>query len=366
MAPVAPDSVRVTGGSLNPLEAEVKVMWWTSVQQDAIVYKVYRDGTLLSFVPSVETQYSDVTAVIGEKYEYCVVASDMVGGQSAPVCDPEEGGRIIFAPIDVSATDGIYIDKVKITWEDVSAINTGYSIRRDASEIGTVGANTLWFDDTSAVPEVVYSYDVVATVTGGYESAAATDTSGWRGVILPPKNVSASDGQYIDRVRITWENQAPDTMVYVVYRDGDSLGETAANATSYVDSTVAFGVTYTYCVATKEPETLTGIPAAGVGSNGPIMTESVQVCDEGGTGLAAPGEVSASDSTYDDRIRITWKDNSKFEDGYEISALRVGRYDGGRHHARQRHALRRFHGGARCRVHLPRARGEQSGRCVAG
>jgi hypothetical protein len=318
MAPIAPTWVKATGGSLSPLETEVKVTWSTSVQQDAIVFKVYRDGTLLSFVPSVETQYSDVTAVIGDTYEYCVVASDMVGGQSAPVCDPEEGGRIIFAPIDVSATDGIYIDKVNITWEDVSAINTGYSIRRDAAEIGTVGANTLWFDDTSAVPEVVYSYDVVATATGGYESAAATDTSGWRGVILPPTNVSASDGQYFDRVRITWQNQAPDTMVYAVYREDSLLGVTAANATSYVDSTVVYGVTYTYCVAAKEPETVTGIPAAGVGSNGPITTESVRMCDEGGTGLAAPGAVSASDSTYDDRIRVTWKDLSDFEDGYEV------------------------------------------------
>jgi hypothetical protein len=319
MAPVAPDWVKATGGSLNPREIEVEVTWSVSVPQDAIVYKVYRDNVLISYVSSDERKFSDTTAEIGETYSYCVSAEDMFAQESARVCDPVEGGRIIFAPTGVSATDGTYVDKVRIEWVDMSTINTGYSIRRETEEIGTVGPNVKLFDDRTADPEVVYSYDLVATVTGGYESAAATDTSGWRGVILPPKNVSASDGQYLDRVRITWENQAPDTLVYAVYRDGSPLGETAANATSYIDSTVVFGVTYNYCVATKEPETLTGIPAAGVGSNALSTTESVQVCDQGGTGLAAPSAVSASDATYDDRIRITWKDNSDFEDGYEIS-----------------------------------------------
>jgi hypothetical protein len=139
------------------------------------------------------------------------VVKDMNGVESAPVCDPEEGGRIIFAPIDVSATDGIYTDKVKIAWEDVSAINTGYSIWRNAAEIGTVGANVVvrrpisgaW----SSIRTTWWPQSRATTVRGG------VDTSGWRGVILPPKSVSASDGQYIDRVRITWENQAPDTMV---------------------------------------------------------------------------------------------------------------------------------------------------------
>ena len=62
----------------------------------------------------------------------------------------------------------------------------------------------------------------------------------------PPSAVSAAVG--VDRVSLSWSPSTDDTAVdhYVVNRDGALLGGTAS--TSYIDTTVAAGTTYTYTV----------------------------------------------------------------------------------------------------------------------
>ncbi|MGD8413889.1 MAG: hypothetical protein PVF33_06640, partial [Candidatus Latescibacterota bacterium] len=112
-----------------------------------------------------------------------------------------------------------------------------------------------------------------------------------------------------------------------VYRDGELIAQPDSGVTSYddTDPTLVSGGTYTYCVAVKLREGATGVPmAAGMQTSGPGGDESARVCDEGGAGLDPPGAVSASDTTYDDRIRVTWRDRSDFEDGYEISRWAFG------------------------------------------
>jgi hypothetical protein len=127
--------------------------------------------------------------------------------------------------------------------------------------------------------------------------------SGFRGVILPPLQVSASDGEYADRVMITWMDQADNDSGYNVYRNDSLIATTDADVGSYEDSTAEFGTTYTYCVRTLGADSI----------------ESIPICDDGGRGiLPAPAGVAASDSTYDDRIEITWQDPSALEDGFEM------------------------------------------------
>ena len=209
-------------------------------------------------------------------------------------CD--NGGRIIFAPPpgSVTASDGEYTDHVEIRWVDISSINTGYTILRESSPIGTTGPNTTFYRDSTATAEVVYPYDVIATVTGGYESAPEGDT-GWMGIILPPINVEASDGQYLDWVRITWDGQAPDTLWgYYIYRNDELIDSTDANVTTYDDTGAVLGETYTYCVATKGSGVMRGEKDPGfeeLAKTRRVGAESVKICDEGGRSLDAPGAV---------------------------------------------------------------------------
>ncbi len=297
-APPEPDTVIATDGTF---EDHVQVMW-SNAGLDAVVYKILRDGTPLSVASSMDSLYLDYAAVPGTVYDYCVVVKNMWGEESAPKCD--SGSCVIFAPRDVRASDGEYDQFVRVTWTDVSAVEAGYRVKRDDILIGQTGANAGLFDDTTAVPgsENTYNYEVIAFDALARESEARGD-DGFRGLILPPLYVSASYGEYVDSVRITWTDQATDETGYRIYRDSALHDSTLADVTSYTDTSPVPGTEHDYCVATK-----------GVGS-----IESIWVCAKGGVGiLPAPSGVAASDSTFDNRVEITWQDNSSNEDGFEI------------------------------------------------
>jgi hypothetical protein len=276
---------------------------WESVDRDAIVYRIERNGVLLSLASSDDVLYADTTGDPATVYEYCVIVSDMMGGVSPKTCD--DGSRILFAPELVTASDGNYDQFVRVSWTDVSTIEAGYIIERDNTEIGRQSANATVFNDSTAVPETVYQYDVITFDSEANESEPAGD-DGFRGVILPPLAVTASYGEYADHVRITWIDQAGKDKGYNIYRDDvpdAPIGSVPVDSESYEDSTAVSGVVHSYCVTTK-----------GTGS-----IESIRICDEGGIDiLPPPTNVSASDSTFDDRVEITWEDPSDLESGFEV------------------------------------------------
>ena len=182
-------------------------------------------------------------------YSYCVIVTDMDAEETAPVCD--NGSRIIFSPHNVVASEGIYTDKVVITWVDISTINAGYNIYRDDALIGSAGANEGWFSDTSVDSINVHSYDVAAYVTGGFESARVSH-DGWRGSYSLRSMSAHLTASTSDSVLITWqEDTAAAESGYSIYRDGVLIGSTALTALSYEDHGIVFGETYEYCVATK-------------------------------------------------------------------------------------------------------------------
>jgi hypothetical protein len=279
---------------------------WENTGQSAVAYKVLRDGTLLSLVSSDGASYRDETATFGQTYSYCVAVTDMAAEETAPVCD--NGGRIIFAPHDVSASDGQYTDGVRITWVDMSSINDGYVIYRKGVPIDSTGANVAYYLDQTAAahPDSVYTYGVAAYVSGGGRSAVVED-EGWRGIIMPPQNLTATQGQYFDRVVLTWTCQATNELGYRIYRDSVLIDSTGVDVLTYTNMPVAINETHEYCVAT-------------MGAGG---SESIHVCATGGTALPAPANVAASDSTFDDKVRITWEDRASTENGYEISRSEI-------------------------------------------
>ncbi|UCF77814.1 MAG: hypothetical protein JSW03_06795, partial [Candidatus Eiseniibacteriota bacterium] len=297
-APPEVDTVIATDGTF---EDRVQVLW-SNVGLEAIVYNVLRNDTLLSVASRRDSLYVDDTAVPGNVYNYCVVVENMWGEQSEAKCD--SGSCVIFPPRDVWASDGEYDQFVRITWTDASAVEAGYRIMRDDTLIGQTGASVELFEDTTAAPgsENTYPYEVIAFDAQARESEPRSD-DGFRGLILPPLNVSASYGEYADSVRITWTDQATNETGYRIYRDSALHDSTLADVTSYTDTSPVPGTEHDYCVATK-----------GAGN-----IESIWICAKGGVGiLPAPSGIAASDSTLDNRIEISWQDNSSVEDGFEI------------------------------------------------
>jgi fibronectin type 3 domain-containing protein len=115
---------------------------------------------------------------------------------------------------------------------------------------------------------------------------------------FPPKNVSASDGTYFDRVEVTWA-ASTGADFYTVYRT-TSLSRRArktvlgtASGTLFNDTTAVPKTTYYYYVKASNTYGTSNFSSydAGYRSDG---------------SPPAPTNVSASDGTYLDRVEVTW------------------------------------------------------------
>jgi hypothetical protein len=115
-------------------------------------------------------------------------------------------------PTGVSASDGSYTDKVRVTWNTVT-LASHYRVYRALFSSG-LGRTAIsgWqtgtsYDDTSVTPgTTTYYYWVKAasSSSGGNASDFSAYDSGFASVMLPlspPTGVSASDGSYTDKVR---------------------------------------------------------------------------------------------------------------------------------------------------------------------
>ena len=261
--PPKPTGVSATDGTYSD---KVQVSWNAST--GATYYKVYRNTTNSTSGATTLTSsddaspYDDTTAEAGTTYYYWVKACD--ANSCSPYSSSDSGYRTMAppaAPTGVSATDGTYTDKVRVTWNASSGI-TGYELYRNTSNT-TTGAILLYsppsgwtyYDDTSAVVGTTYWYFMKAC-NGAVCSDFSAGDSGYRqgAVTVPsvPTGVSASDGTYTDKVRITWTVPSGATY-HEVYRNTSNATSGAAlisgsAGTPHDDHTAVPGTTYWYFV----------------------------------------------------------------------------------------------------------------------
>ena len=209
-------------------------------------------GTYSEVYNGSNTSYTNSGLSNGKSYYYKVKATNSSGSSSLSgyvsgttlTEDPD-------SPTAVSATDGTYTDRIRITWNSVLGA-TRYYVYRSTSSSGTYSSlgyvTGLYRDDTSVTPGTTYYYKVKAYNNGQYSSYSGYD-SGWRGIPVP--TVSATDGTYTDRIRISWNSVSGATRYYV-YRSTSSSG--TYSSLGYVtglykdDTSVTPGTTYYYKV----------------------------------------------------------------------------------------------------------------------
>jgi hypothetical protein len=156
------------------------------------------------------------------------------------------------SPGNVQASDGLYTDKVLVTWKSAPGA-TSYKVFRATSAGGAkteIGNPTAaQYNDTAAAAGTTYYYWVKACNGSNCSGYSANDT-GWR-LLLAPANVQASDVTFIDRVRVTWR-AASGANSYQVYRAMSATGTKTllGSPTSlYFDDLTAVGnFTYYYWV----------------------------------------------------------------------------------------------------------------------
>jgi len=139
------------------------------------------------------------------------------------------------APTGMTASDGTYSDRVALVCNSVSGA-THYRFYRSTSSGGTksyLGATSSnYYNDTTATPRRTYYYWVKSSNSYG-DSGYSSYNTGYR-ALSAPTGVSAGDGSYTDKVRVTWSSVSGATS-YKVYRATSSggtksyLGATSSN-----------------------------------------------------------------------------------------------------------------------------------------
>ena len=283
---VPPDEVAASDGIFSD---RVYITWTSS--SNAVKYSIYRDGVYLA--ETTATNYNDTTVTPWQTYEYCVKAGNISGWTPCSQADTGYAGNMA-PPTDIAASDGLYTDRVRVTWNTSSGA-TKYQVFRDNLYIAdTIGTS---FDDTTVLAWQVYTYTVKAGNSSFWTPHSAAD-SGYAGDIAPPSGINASDGLYSDRISITWNPSAGATK-YELYRDNLYITETTG--TTYNDMSIYPAQLYSYSVR------------AG---NSSFWTPAGEV-DSGYAKLTQPTNIFATDGTYNDKVDVTWS-NVAYATAYNI------------------------------------------------
>lgn len=281
-------------------QTQIFLNW--SVVNGATLYKVFKGtpSSLAQIDQTPNTNYTDSGLSDGVTFAYAVKASCVLGDGDFSNIDIGQTGVPIplpNPPTGVSASDGAYTDKVKITWNVVSGVS-GYVVYRDGTQAGTVSEQaTNEFFDTSVFSGILFDYSVASTNETGIGNKS-TSNSGWRGLV-PPQIVTASN-DFKDKIKLDWStvNGATAYKIYTGKSFNPDINVVLLGVTSslsFLDFTPTFGQGYTYAIKSS----------CALGDSAqystPVLGYVAQSPPE-----SAPTGISASDGAYTDKIIITW------------------------------------------------------------
>ena len=201
------------------------------------------------------TSYIDLDPIPGHQYFYKVRAINDIGwGEYSGAVG---GRRRLVAPKGVQASDGTELDHVRVSWNAVEGEVDRYVVLRSLSMAGpysSIGSTSelLFFDESGDQRIRHYKVKACADQTSACSVESNSDAGALAPDFAPPANVQASDGDYLDWVRITWDVRS-EASYYEVWRSGSPsgpetwLGDTPTEAfTTYDDYAPGRGPENTY------------------------------------------------------------------------------------------------------------------------
>ncbi|MEN9669459.1 MAG: hypothetical protein RLZZ386_1366, partial [Planctomycetota bacterium] len=213
----------------------------------------------------------------------------------------------IVAPTGVAASDGLFTNKISVSWNAVPNA-LGYELFRGATKIADIasGATVAYDDiDESLTPGTSFSYTVKALFTAGTSDESASDAGFVGFTIVAPTGVAASDGLFTNKISVSW-NAAANANGYQLFRGATKIADIASGATvSYndVDGALTPGTSFTY--------TVKALFTAGVSSPSASDTGFV------GFAIVAPTGVAASDGLFTNKISVSWNAAAN-ANGYQL------------------------------------------------
>jgi len=193
-----------------------------------------------------------------------------------------------LAPTGVSASDGNYTDKVRVTWDSVSGA-TGYEVWRsndsNSSSASKLGDYTSPFDDSSIIPGTTYYYWVKAGNDCGMSGFSSSDS----GTSVPTRIIGLSGDLAFGSVTVGSSPQR----ILTINNTGSST--MTVSSISY-PSGFSGAWSGTIAAGGSQPVTVTFSPTSVTGYGGTItvnsdMTSGTNTIAASGTGTLTPTRI---------------------------------------------------------------------------
>ncbi|MCV6605587.1 MAG: fibronectin type III domain-containing protein [Porticoccaceae bacterium] len=240
------------------------------------------------------------------------VVSSLATDSSAAV--PASASNLVASQINVN--------NVQLTWNDNSNNEDNFRIERrenggSFTTLSTVAANSTSFIDTTTRESVSYGYRVIALNSNGDAVASNTVTIlVVPAVPMPPSNLSATENAN-GEVRLTWtDNSSNESSFRIERRVGSgsftTLNTLSANITSFTDTAVTAGTSYSYRVTARN----SGGDSAASNVATITLSSAASVPD-------APSRLGAAQGAGSN-VDLSWTDNSDDEDNFRIERREGG------------------------------------------
>jgi FtsP/CotA-like multicopper oxidase with cupredoxin domain len=335
--PEAPSGLAATAPTSGPYRVSLT---WTdnSLRSTSFTLQRAPDNTFASFVTfqvkkvaGTLQSYVDVTASKTVSYYYRVVANDTIGATVASnfttaaaagystmnvVSNPSNIAPVVVsnlpaAPSGLTATL-LAGPSIRLNWINNATNQNGFQIWRSINggafaQIATTNANTTTYTNSGLLPGTLYAYQVRAYNNNGNSAFAGPVSLSTPALPAAPTGLTATLVTGPNAV-LTWVDNATNETGYQIYRSVNGgaynlLTTTGANASTYTNTGLAAGSTYSYRVR-----------ATGISGNsayaGPVSISVPTI-------PAAPSGLTVTKSTATS-AQVRWTDNSNNETGFQI------------------------------------------------
>ncbi|HYO78260.1 MAG TPA: fibronectin type III domain-containing protein, partial [Thermoanaerobaculia bacterium] len=323
-APAAPASLTATATSTSQIS-----LAWTDTANNEEGMQVERctgaactDFTLLAVLPANTAAFNDSSLNASTLYRYRVFAFNATGPSTfsnvaeattqTPITTPN-------APSSLTAT-AVSTTQINLAWTDGSANETGFRIERCSGascttfvQIAETPSDATSYSDATLAHSTLYRYRVLAYNTAGAAPSNVAEATTQAHVATPgaPGNLTAT-ATSSSQISLAWADNSGNEDGFRVERCDDlgctnflPVAQTAANATTFVDSALRSSTLYRYRVQSFNS-------AGATPSNIAEATTPVQP--------TAPATANALTATAfsSSQIRLNWNDVSSNEDGFRI------------------------------------------------
>ena len=318
--PAAPSALTATAAS----STQINLAWTdNSNNEDGFRIERCQDAGCSTFaeiatVAANVVSYQNTGLTAGTTYQYRVRAYNTAGNSAySNTASATTTVTLPAAPSALSAT-AASSTQINLAWTDNSNNEDGFRIERcqDAgcstfTEIATVAANVVSYQNTGLTAGTTYQYRVRAYNTAG-NSAYSNTASATTTVTLPaaPSALSATAASST-QINLAWTDNSNNEDGFRIERCQNAgcstfieIATVAANVVSYQNTGLTAGTTYQYRVRAYN----TGGNSAY--SNTASATTTVTL-------PAAPTALTAT-AASSTQINLAWTDNSNNEDGFRI------------------------------------------------